>query len=132
MRSLIVAAGLVLAATAASAQTANNPTFTREQQGATITSGQITCASTSTEIYAGNGDARAVTVSAADGNGVYVCLKTGVAAPATPIPCTAANASAYLGTAGQSIKFDRAVRSVSVYCLRSGGSDAKVNYTVER
>lgn len=129
MRGLILAAGAFLAASPAWGQTANNPAFMRMQQGGSIVSGQVTC-STSTEVYAGNGDARAITVSAADSNGVYVCLKTGTTA--TPIPCTAANASAYLGTAGQSVTFDRSVKGVSVYCLKSGGTNALVNYAVEK
>lgn len=133
MRRLIAALGAVLAtAPGALAQTANNPTFTREQQGASIVSGQITCGASSTEVYAGNGDARAITLSAADSQGVYICLKTATVSPATPIPCAAAGASAYLGTAGQSVKFDRSVRSVSVYCLRAGGTNALLNYTVEK
>lgn len=133
MKRLWAAVGLAtLVASPAAAQTANNPTFTREQQGGTIVSGQVTCTNSSTEVYAGNGDARSITLSAADANGVYICLKTGVASPATPVPCTAAGASAFLGAAGQWVKFNRSVKSVSVYCLRSGGSNALINYTVER
>ena len=130
MRGFILAAGLVLAAAPAWGQTANNPTFTREQQGASIVSGQVTCAATSTSVYAGNGDARAIRVSAADDNDVYICVATG--SVATPVPCTALTASAVLGTAGQSISFDRSVKSVSVTCLRAGGSDAKIQYIVEK
>jgi hypothetical protein len=132
MRGFIWAAGLVLAASPAWGQTANNPTFTREQQGGSVVSGQITCASTSTSVYAGNGDARAIVISAADANGVYVCVQTGVSAPATPAPCTAATASVYLGAAGQNVVFDRSVKGVSVSCLRSAASDAKINYIVQK
>lgn len=132
MRGLILAAGTLLAASPAWGQTANNPTFTREQQGASIVSGQITCAATSTTVYAGNGDARAITVSAADANGVYVCVQTGTSSPATPAPCTAATASAYLGAAGQNLSFDRSVKNVSVSCVRAASSDAKINFIVQK
>ena len=132
MRGLILAAGALLAASPAWGQTANNPTFTREQQGASIVSGQITCASTSTSVYAGNGDARAIVISAADANGAYVCVQTGSVSPATPVPCTAATARAYLGAAGQNVTFDRSVKSVSVSCLRGASTDAKINYIVQK
>jgi hypothetical protein len=69
MRGFILAAGLGLAAAPAWAQTANNPTFTREQQGGSVVTGQVSCGSTSTTVYAGNGDARAIRISAVDTNG---------------------------------------------------------------
>lgn len=130
MRGYILAAGLVLAAAPAWAQTANNPYFTREQQGGSVVSGQVTCAATSTSVYAGNGDARSIRISAADDNDVYICLAAGTGA--TPVPCTDVTASAFLGAAGQSISFDRSVKNVSVACLRAGGSDAKIHYVVEK
>lgn len=132
MRGFILAAGLLLAAAPAWAQTANNPYFTREQQGGSVVSGQVTCASTSTSVYTGNGDARGIVISAADANGVYICVQTGVSSPATPAPCTAVTASGFLGAAGQNITFDRSVKSVSVSCLRSAASDAKINYIVQK
>jgi len=132
MRGLIAAAGLILAASPAWAQTANAPYFMRMQQGATIVAGQITCGSTSTSVYAGDGDVRAIRISAADANGVNICVQTGATTPATPVPCTAALAGAYLAAAGQSISFDRSVKSVSVSCLRGGATDAVIKYIVEK
>lgn len=133
MRGFILAAGLVLAAAPAWAQTANNPTFTREQQGGSVVTGQVSCGSTSTTVYAGNGDARAIRISAVDTNGAFICVQTGVSTPATPAPCASGVAAAFLAAAGQSISFDRSVKGVSVSCIRqSATTDAKIQYIIEK